>query len=192
MWQQSKNHHYLQTQRKTSNILPCFIVESVHFPTSPPWSPSGVWTQGGSFWNRIGVWSRSCQDLGNEIQKPIIVLSLGFQRIGDIWLESKRVVFGAKAFYGNPFPINEKLCKVPFDKWNTQGTGLLPLEEFPQWVRILTIHFDFVVQIKSGAKVLRRKLFDFIRGPRFLVSKLITRKSHHSKSGVSVLAVQSL
>jgi len=115
----------------------------------------------------------------HDKRKPVDQ-SLLLQRLDYVWFSRERIIFGPKALDRNPFAIDQKFRKVPFDE--TESARLFFLQKLPEWRRVRTVNFDFSIQIKRDTEVIGSKFLDGTIVTGFLIAELIAGKRHYPKT----------
>jgi len=96
---------------------------------------------------------------------------------------------------GISFAIDEKFGEIPGNSSScdpSHSSWLLPLEELPQRMSIVTVDVDFSVKVKSDVIFGQDAGFDLSVGTRLLSSKLIAGESGNSQPLSFIASVQSL
>jgi len=96
---------------------------------------------------------------------------------------------------GISFTIDEKFGEIPGNSSScdpSHSSWLLPLEELPQRMSIVTVDVDFSVKVKSDVIFGQDAGFDLSVGTRLLARELIAGESGNSQPLSFIASVQSL
>jgi len=95
------------------------------------------------------------------------------------------------ALDGLPFLVDQELRKVPLNRVSERAS-LFVLEELPERMRVVAVHFDLREQIERRLVFARRERLDLLLRPRLLASELVAGERGDLQPLGGVLLVQSL
>lgn len=99
---------------------------------------------------------------------------------------------GAVSLDRLPILIHQELAEIPLDEVS-QRSLLFLLEEFEEWVCVVTVDVDLCKHVKLDSKLICDPLLDLRFRPRLLSPKLIAGEGQNAQAlGLSILGVQRL